>query len=1112
MNSVLYSHSNSVINTNKIKKINNKKEQIFRKQKETNLVLTNNIYNRKSSSYEKKQNIINNKLGKENIKHDNLLFKSNTISGKSLNKKIIKRNYPENTFNPIIKKSYKKKLLFLDLVQSNKTINKGNNHNHMTSNTDTNLNNLIKVNIKNNKEKDYTPINRTIRKRKVLKGNIDINNIYKDKSHKFLNFKEYLGINNNKIKKIIFIQKWWKKIFYIQKYLIKVNNLINIIKKIIYKNIMNQFIICLYYLKSYFLKWYYIVNYKKILDKLIIYKQKYFTKKTININNSFHTIHIKNKNTTNKKIQKKKVLNNFKKFKKIDQNKLTFNSDMCNIIESLLNTNNNDNNNNNFILENKSPLVASISSKNNTYSQRSLRKKVFENQNYSTINNNNKNKLVFNTIISNNSNSIKNILKTQIKKNYNSNNERQINRIRNLNKNNNYLGNKNLIKYSEKNIVINCNKENNKLLKFSNNRILKDNKARNINNSLKKKLNIFINETGNITHHSIQNPKILLNTEPNFTNYNNNYNNISNTINSFKNNNILNTINSSYNNNINKKKVIKDKLFKLKKYDTCSITLKNKKFNKYKKYYIKKYLYFWNEITVKNKIISYFIKQSKIINLRNLFYKKIISDIKRLFKILLLKKYFIQYKDIIFKIVIIRKLKLFNKNINNINNINIKNCNNNKNLKRGDIINNININNFINYTNNNISDYIPKSTKNHNIIPNSVKLYNNIPTYFKSPFNYFNNFNNINELNIINTNINLDLNNNYRLNKKRKGILVNQINQFRMVFNLLEQHYRNNKPSLFNYFTKWKNNCLNSKYYNNKYNFRKIEKRKINEKIINFKKINIQNNNNITNNINNNKDYQIKKGDNKNKKYEIKNINISNLKPKNDLNNINQFLKKNNNKHIYSARYSNNIRDSEFDYINNSLQNNNKRIKYIDINKNIYENSFESSFLRNNVNSEIVYQRKILNFNHITNLNNSNCPNSNIIPSDNKFPFKKLNKIEEREVHFDSLSKNKNIYNNIENNYNYYNNDNYRLINNNDKNDININLENKIRNKLSKIRIDIPININNNIDDEKNDKIYSNKILFNRIKNLFSKDIKLENKKVNQTFCGLRLFLEDEFN
>ena len=70
-------------------------------------------------------------------------------------------------------------------------------------------------------------------------------------------------------------------------------------------------------------------------------------------------------------------------------------------------------------------------------------------------------------------------------------------------------------------------------------------------------------------------------------------------------------------------------------------------------------------------------------------------------------------------------------------------------------------------------------------------------------------------------------------------------------------------------------------------------------------------------------------------------------------------------------------------------------------------------------------------------------------------------------------------------------------------NEINRNyLENKMKKPMLKIRVDIPININNNIDNEQNDKIYYNKLLFNEIKNLLTQDIKFENKKEIQTFLA----------
>lgn len=75
---------------------------------------------------------------------------------------------------------------------------------------------------------------------------------------------------------------------------------------------------------------------------------------------------------------------------------------------------------------------------------------------------------------------------------------------------------------------------------------------------------------------------------------------------------------------------------------------------------------------------------------------------------------------------------------------------------------------------------------------------------------------------------NFEINNKYPkvyLNKKRevlpKGILVDQINQLRMVFNLLEHHSGSNSDNishLLNYFKKWKKLCENNldKISNNK--------------------------------------------------------------------------------------------------------------------------------------------------------------------------------------------------------------------------------------------------------------------------------------------------------
>ena len=563
----------------------------------------------------------------------------------------------------------------------------------------------------------------------------------------------------------------------------------------------------------------------------------------------------------------------------------------------------------------------------------------------------------------------------------------------------------------------------------------------------------------------------------------------------------LNTINVSK----KKRKIIKDKFARLKKFDTCPLTFKNKKFQLYKKYDIKKFLHLWNEIIMKNKLITNFLKVSKIIKLRRIFYNKIRCELLKIINLILLKKYFIKYKDIINKIIILKKLKIFQ--INNIsfnNNVKEKNYINHTNLKRGDIINNININNFINYTNNGINTFIPKSAKNYNIISNTMKINNNLPTYNKSQFDYFENYNDFEPVNIIKTNFNFGINkNNYNnktnfiYKKSSPGISVNQINQFRMAFNLLD---KNNRLSLLNCFKKWKNN-INKRYYNNNaYNESKNEKNKINEKIINFKKINIKNKNKMNNN---------------NKQYAIKNIDFYTYKPIYKLE-TNKYININNNQKIYSARQSNNIIDYEFENYknkNNSLHKNNKRIKYIEINKDIVNNTFESSTTKNKFNSEIIYQKKILNFNHssnICNFNNfNNCQNNNNIAIDKKYSFKKVNKIEEREVHFNSLSTNKNnSYNTIQNNLNILNNNSYRIYNDNNKKCS----EKEIKKRISKIRIDTSIFNEKRLYMRDNSNIKNIKNSFNEIKKIFIKKKNVDNKKVNQTFCGLPINLQDEFD
>ena len=1031
-------------------------------------------------------------MANDNLYSCNLALKSSIFAENSFDSKPIKRNTSYNNKTEKNRSIHKKPFLFLDSLQNNSIIiNK--NHNHTISNTDTNLSSVIRVNVKLNKEKEYTPIGNLIKRKKFLKDKIKLY----DLKYNQLKSKQYSNCEI-KVKKIILIQKWWKKYINNKNFFSKVEIFFNLLKKIIHKKIMKFFFLYLYDMRYYFLKWYHLNNYKKIIDKIKIYLRKNFISKTININKLSKVKHNKNKNLTGIKKQK-----NLKKIKNLDKC-ITFQK---NIANSTNRSNINDNffnsyniyNNSNSKLEEKNALFPHFSSKNNgmfSNKQRFFEKKkdcVYNNKNYSTLSNNKNFKLIFKTIDANNLN-IKKSIKNINNKNCNKNTKTITNEHQTLNRFRKFSNNSNKTNEKKFNILYNSKKESDKI--YNNKNKGDKNLISGVGN---RKNGLYINIIGNGTH-NLLNTKILLNTDPNLINnsiiYNNNY-----------------TLNAE-NLTRRKSKIIKDRYARLKKFDSCPLTFKNKKFQLYKKYDVRKFLNLWNEIAIKNKLISDFIRISKIIKLRKIFLNKIWKELLKIISIIILKKYFIKYKDIINRIIILKKLKIFQALYkNNKDNIIIKNCIGFRNLKKGDIINNININNFINYTNNNINTFIPKSAKKYNIMSNSMKININQPTYYKSKFHCFDNFHDFGQVNIINANFNFDPNRNKYNNKynfiykkHHKGLLVNQINQIRMVFNLLGNHYKNNRPSLLSCFKKWKNNInnVNESYYNsNTYNENKNEKNIIQEKIINFKKIDIQNKNKNNNII---------------KQYEIKNIGVYTYKPRYELE-CNKYININNNKNINSARQSYKLNDYAFvtnRNKNNSLHKINKRIRYIEINKNIVNNTFESSTTKNNYNSEIIYQKKILNFfnfNHssnIINFNNfNNYPNYNNTTTDNQYSFKKVNKIEEREVHFNSLSKNKNnTFNKIQNSFNLFNNKSYRI---DDDNNNKKRMGKDIKKRLSSISDNSNINDKNlYMIDNKYQKNHKNS--FNVIKNLFSKKIIIDTKKVNQTFCGLPISLQDEFD
>jgi hypothetical protein len=335
-----------------------------------------------------------------------------------------------------------------------------------------------------------------------------------------------------------------------------------------------------------------------------------------------------------------------------------------------------------------------------------------------------------------------------------------------------------------------------------------------------------------------------------------------------------------------------------------------------------------------------------------------------------------------------------------------------------------------------------------------------------------------------------------------------------MVFNLLEQHSDGNSENishLLNYFKKWKKLCEN--------NLDNITSNKIS---LNYKKINIQNKNknkknrqkyerNMNKNIISSNNF-IKKTDVEKVKYSKKILNEMSC---------NKFSKINQNKHIYKTRYANTFRGFENSEI---LRNDKIKIRYIDnTNKIISDNVSDLSNNKYKFNSEIVYQKKILNYNNnqIPNLNNDiNYLHKSIISESKLNNYNNNNnKIEEREVHFNSLSSYKNnTFKKIRNNnINIVYNDNFNIFDNNingNKNKINNNANRQLKKKISKIKIvseSINFDVNSiNTNDSKNENNCGN--LINKIKKLFSKERKVNNHKINQTFCCSPINLLDEFD
>jgi len=862
------------------------------------------------------------------------------------------------------------------------------------------------------KSKNPISINNSKEKSKIIKeNNININkeikeNYQEDKSYyriKDTNLYNYISQDNfysKKINKIILIQKYWKKYLYLHGIFHNKYDFINYIRKskarmfliklkrIIYSKIFRLLKYRLYNINYYFHLWYNITHLKKILKKIIAKKKNNYPKNIPKIIPNY--IQFKNHNSSSRQIR-----SNFYRFQTLN----TFNNNISKANNNLSSIDNNyliPNKINNYI---RKTTVQSLTNVNST------RKTSLNKSSERTITKNYLDKVIKKKTKSNvqelfKNNKINLNLVSKIKTPSNKNSFRVI-----KNKNNKDKKNKKIeIKPNNKIYYLTIDK-----IEDKDNYIFKHYINKTVRALSDKHINIFFpkrrmskyhinNEIRNISPNMTKLGKFIKNdTEYNWSNKNK-------------------SINITQRN-----KKVKDRSYKFKKFDSfpISFTIKKKSNNfTYKnKNCINNYFIHWKSIIFKEKLVKYLIIVSNKIKLRNIFYRTIIRMIMDFFQIIILKKYFDKYKYKPIETNILLKLRAFllknNKLKRYIDSSNKENSNYYS-LKGGDIINNININNFINYDSNKI---IPLE-KNYNLW-NCYTHVNN----FRFPISYIKD----NKINIMNTKKETRNKQSYKIVKIKssypEGILIAQINQLRMVFNLIEQQrQRQNNKNINNYFNIWKTITLERS--KNKVNFRKI-------------------------NIKQKKEY-------------------------------NRYSKNNT---IYSARDSNQNKD-------------NKTIRLIDnINKKKIDSSTELSMIRTQINSEIVYTKKILNHNNNMFKNNYKNNNNILIKGQN---LRKINKIEEREVHFNSLSVNK---------------DNPFLKNNNNENILKISdklTESGIKKKISKIKIEFmenPI-----LKNRKGNKINC-KLIFDKIKNSFDKTFgRIVYKNVNQTFCCISKNYQDDLN
>ena len=464
------------------------------------------------------------------------------------------------------------------------------------------------------------------------------------------------------------------------------------------------------------------------------------------------------------------------------------------------------------------------------------------------------------------------------------------------------------------------------------------------------------------------------------------------------------------------------------------------------------YFQFWKDYINKRNILRKLKNVSKFLYLFNTYSKIIVlkNSIQKFVKVRKKRQLYEYIRKIIFKKIVNIMKVIYKCKKNNMKEIKLfKNNNNYRNIltyfkrEKGDIINNININNYINY-----DDY--KLHKRKTISPNLVSkistfksinsnqkndFYNkplsltnsNSDKFLKNSRPYTcNNTNNTNNESFIEYNIlKVDKNNKIKLNhelllkknsaylkhgiipnneqKTENGVIVDQINQLKMVFNLLERHNMNKKKSysLINCFNKWKLNSLKKIRFSE----RKAIAHRISEKIINLKPITSSR---IMNNYYPIDDMSLKRNLSLNKMTPkiINVINVQNFNENNNYNynfkylpikdipiysrhsyaynkinelnsNLNNIRKKNINDNIINSNINNNKLNQTPFIVLNDNNNNNPKIIY-------HKKKLGSTFLNNNYNLTANNIDNFANNNHFDNLyynldRQGNCDSSSLL-------------------------------------------------------------------------------------------------------------------------------------